>query len=231
MENYLPLLARTALFDGIGENEIRTLCETFRCRTAYYPKGSTILKRDETVDSAGLVLTGGVQAERNGAEGELRIVARHGALSLFGDVLAVSRRRKSPVDVVAVENTEVLFLPLGAIMRDEAPQCRAALSRLRMNLLGALADKYWALNDQLELLRAPSLRARLARRLLAERRRQGSDRFTLPGTRETLAAELCVNRSALSRELGRMQREGLLTARRGDFVIRDAEALRRAAGE
>ncbi len=231
MEKYLPLLERTALFEGLARSEIAALCRAFGCHTAYYRKGSVILKRGEPAERAGIVLSGCVRAERNGADGTLRVVARQEALALFGDVLSVSRGCESPVDVVAAEDTEVLFVPLAALMRQDAPECRDAQARVRMNLLGELSDKYWALNRRLELLRAPTLRARLARLLLSEREERGSDSFTLSGTREMLAAELGVNRSALSRELGRLGREGLLTARRGRFTLHDVAALERLAGE
>ena len=231
MDDCLFHLTRSALFAGVSEADAAALCDSLRCRRAFYPKGSVILRRGEYVERAGLVLSGVVQAERNGADGALRIVARHGALELFGDMLTASGIRKSPVDVIAAEDTEVLFLPLAELMRDGAPDCREARTRIRLNLLSELSEKYWALNAQLELLRAPTLRVRLARRLLAARRAQESNAFTLPGTRETLAAELGVNRSALSRELGKMMREGLFTARRGHFVLHDVAELERLAAQ
>ncbi len=229
MEKYLHLLERTALFEGVSRAEIGALCRALGCRTAAYPKGSVILRRAERVENAGVVLSGSVQAERNGADGTLRIHARQGALGIFGDVLSVSRAEESPVDVVAAEDTEVLFVPLAAVMRDLGPEHRTALERVRLNLLRELSEKYWTLNRQAELLRAPTLRARIARRLLAERREQESDDFTLPGTRETQASELGVNRSALSRELGKMSRDGLLTASRGRFCLLDVPMLYRLA--
>lgn len=231
MEDFLPVLERTALFEGLTRGEIAALCRAFHCRSAYYPKGSIVLRRGEQVENAGVVLSGGVQAERNGADGTLYVVARHGAGALFGDVLTVSRDRKSPVDIAASEDTTVLFVPLAALMEDAPPECRASQVRVRLNLLSELAGKYWALNARLDLLRAPTLRAKLARRLLMERRAQGSDAFELRGTRESLASELGVNRSALSRELGNLAREGVLTARRGHFVLLDVPALERLAGE
>ncbi len=230
MKDYLPLLEKTALFEGIGRDGIAAICGAFPFRSAYYPKGSVVFRRDEPVKDAGIVLSGGVRAERNNTDGELRIIARHGVGALFGDVLTVSRARRSPVDVVAAEDTTVLFVPIIMLMRDEKPSCAAALTRLRMNLLFELSEKYWELDRKVEVLRAQGLRAKLARRLLAEREAWGSDSFELPGTRETLAAELGVNRSALSRELGAMRREGLLAARRGAFTLLDAAELRRIAG-
>ena len=231
MEDYLPVLRRTAVFEGIGEAEIAELCRAFGCRSAYYPRGSALWRRGDPVESAGIVLSGCIQAEQNGADGALRVAARHGAGALFGDVLMSSRLQRSPVDVVAAEDTHVLFLPLGQIMRDTDVSCRDAQVRFRLNLLAEISDKYWALYRRLGWLSAPSLRAKLARRLLSERAERGTDSFVLSGTRETLAAELGANRSALSRELGALQRAGLLRARRGSFVLCDIAALRRLADE
>ena len=227
MADQIALLQATPLFDGLTREEIAALCSAFHCRSAYYPKGSVLWCREDSVTSAGIVLSGCVQAELSGADGMLRIVARHGPGALFGDVLMSSRGQKSPVDIVAAEDTDVLFLPLDEIMRDGGHA--AARTRFRLNLLAELSDKYWALYRRIGCLSGGSLRARLARRLLQEREECGADRFTLSGTRETLAGELGVNRSALSRELGRMRDEGLFSVSRGTFVLLDPEALRRAA--
>jgi len=225
MEDDYSLLARTALFEGITREEIAALCGAYRCRSAHYPKGSVLWRREERVTRAGIVLSGCVQAEQNGADGTLRIAARHGPGALFGDVLTASRAQTSPVDIVAAEDTRVLFLPLTELVRGGGGAPRAAEERFRLNLLAELSDKYWGLYRRLGYLSAPTTRAKLARRLLAE----GKPQFTLRQTREALAAELGVNRSAMSRELGGLAREGLLTVRRGSFTLHDVPALRRIA--
>ena len=227
MADFLTVLERTALFDGLDGGEIDALCRSLGCRRAYYERGSVILKRGARVRSAGIVLSGTVQAERNGADGSLRIVARHGTGALFGDVLNVSHARRSPVDIVAAEDAAVLFVPLDALMSGEG----AALTRVRLNLLSELSEKYWAQSERLALLRLPTLRAKLSRLLLSAREEQGGDRVRLSGTRETLAAELGVNRSALSRELGNMRRDGLLSVNRAAITLLDVAALQKNAGE
>ncbi len=225
MENYLPLLEHVPLFSGLTRAEIAALCRAFGCHSAYYEKDSVIWHRDERVRSAGIVLRGSVQAERNGADGTLHIVARHGAGALFGDILMSSQMQKSPVDIVTAEDSEVLFLPLEQIMREQDVGCPGAQTRFRLNLLAEISDKYWALYRRLSCLNAGDMRARIAQHLLFARDAEQSDSFVLPGTRETLAAELGVNRSALCRELGRMQRDGLIRVKRGRFSILDRSAL------
>ena len=231
MDEMLAVLERTALFDGVSRREIEALCGTLGCRRAYYRKGSVIIERGARVRSAGIVLSGAVQAERNSADGALHIVARHGAGALFGDVLTVSRARRSPVDIVAAEDAAILFVPLDALMREGAAADAAVRARVRLNLLSELSEKYWEQAERLALLRLPTLRAKLSRLLLGARREQGSDHVRLSGTRETLAAELGVNRSALSRELGNMRRDGMIDFSRGRFALLDPAALQKNAGE
>lgn len=50
-------------------------------------------------------------------------------------------------------------------------------------------------------------------------RRAGSRSFTIPFDRQQLADYLNVERSALSNELSKMQRDGLLTCRRSSFCL------------
>ena len=57
------------------------------------------------------------------------------------------------------------------------------------------------------------------------------DTFAVPLTRAGLAEYLNCDRSALSRELGRMQRDGLIETFRGSFKILDKERLRHQCQE
>ena len=222
MEKYLPVLKKLPLFAGIEPSEIVPLCRAFGCYTRRYGAGELLWLRGDRVSAAGIVLSGRVQAERNGVDGTQHIVARHGAGALFGDVLMSSQMQKSPVDIVTCAETTVLFLPLADIMRDESG--RSAAVRFRLNLLGEISDKYWALYRRISFLSEPTLRGRLLRyfRMLCDE--QGSDTVQLPPTRETMAEELYVNRSAMCRELGRMQREGLIVLTKHECtLVRPAE--------
>ena len=69
-------------------------------------------------------------------------------------------------------------------------------------------------------LTEPQLRRRILLFLRDRREEAGSDYFRLPYSRQEMAEVLGVNRSALSRELGRMQREGLLEFYRSSFRLR-----------
>ena len=54
---------------------------------------------------------------------------------------------------------------------------------------------------------------------LLEAKRCGSSTFTVPYDRQALADFLGVDRSGLSAEIGRLQREGVLISRRRTFTL------------
>ena len=60
--------------------------------------------------------------------------------------------------------------------------------------------------------------------LSTEAVRRGSTEFSIPFDRQQLADYLNVERSALSKELGRMQREGILTFRKNRFCLHRAQS-------
>lgn len=56
-----------------------------------------------------------------------------------------------------------------------------------------------------------------------QQRRAGTNPFTIPLNRVQLADYLCVDRSAMSRELGRLRDEGILRFKRSLFYLKDIE--------
>ena len=63
------------------------------------------------------------------------------------------------------------------------------------------------------------MRERVLVYLTMQAGKKGTSRFRIPFTREELADFLCVNRSALSHELGKMEREGLIRFRKNEFTL------------
>ena len=126
---------------------------------------------------------------------------------------------------MATTSCLALYLPYQKIIRPCA-KLHSAHLQLMQNLVLTISDKYFALDRRVELLICKSLRTRISLWLLDEAHRAGSDTFTTPLTRAGLAEYLNCDRSALSRELSQMQRDGLLDTYRSSFKLLEPEALR-----
>lgn len=219
-ENERNALGSCTLFAGIHGPELERLLGCLGAETVRYDKNAIVFHAGQPVRACALVLSGVVRAEAVNAAGEHTLMARHGPGALVGDVLMSTPGGVSPVYVIASEATTVLYLSFRTIM-EGCRECCPAHSRLRENLIGEIARKYWAQRQRLRYLSVGSLRRRIAMYLLD----QGAGTFCLGMTREDLADFLCVNRSALSRELGRMKRDGLIDFYRDTFRILEPEQL------
>ena len=175
-----------------------------------------------------MVLSGGVRAESLLPSGERSLTAVHGPGALVGDVLMATRDTKSPVDVIAAQNTAALFLPYRAMMASCAHACEHH-ALLRENLLAEIAEKYWRLRRRAEYLARHSLRARIAAFLLDAAADAGGNTFSLGMRREDLAAYLGANRSALCRELSRLRAEGWIDCCRDSVRLINTAALAKSA--
>lgn len=218
------VLHACGLFQGIAPEEAEQLLTCLHAEEAVFEKNEIIFHMGQPIQSCILILSGAVRAETVNAAGEHSLMAYHGAGALVGDVLMATPGGVSPVYVIAAERVKLVYLPFRRIM-GSCPKCCPAHTRLRENLISEIAQKFWAQRRLTRYLTAKSLRGRIAMYLLDQ---EGST-FSLGGTREDLADRLCVNRSALSRELGRMKAEGLVDFYRDTFRILDAEKLRQYA--
>jgi len=219
----LETLGQCSLFQGMASPEIETLCGELCAVRQRLSRGERLWLKGDAVRRCGVVLSGRLRAEEVSGSGRRHVAALHGPGAVFGDVLMVTRAGHSPVDLIAAEAAEVLLLSYESIMAGSGRD----VALLRENLLDELAEKYWLLRRRLRYMAPRSLRARVARRLLDAAARGNT--FSLGCTREELADQLGVNRSALSRELSRMRQEGLLDFYRDSFRLLDRPALEEAA--
>ena len=219
-------LLSASLFEGLEKKAVAGFLKEARCRLGSFPRGTILLSQGDSVAAAGVLLSGKIKAYRLNRQGEENLQSVLGPGSMFGDMLMATDNGKSPVTVEVTEDARVLFVPFDSIMAAGGEFG----NRLRVNLLHELSARYWALSRKVRYLSERSLRGRIALFLLDAARDQGGLTFTLPMTREAMASLLGVNRSALSRELSRMEKDGLVAVYRGSFRLLDREGLESCIG-
>lgn len=205
------VLSKCGLFKGLTDQEALQLLNCLHGEKTVYEKNEILFRMGEPVTACALVLSGAVRAESVNSAGVRSVTAYHTPGALVGDVLMATPGGVSPVYVLAAERTEVLFLPFQRIMGG-CEKCCTCHVRLRENLISEIAQKYWLQRRRIRYLSEKSLRERILLYLYDEA--DGRTEFQLTGTREDMADFLCVNRSALSRELSRMKAEGIVDLER-----------------
>jgi CRP-like cAMP-binding protein len=135
-----------------------------------------------------------------------------------------------PVSVIAAERSEILLIDYRKIVTTCSSAC-AFHARLIENMLRILAEKNILLTRKLVYFSQRTIREKLLSFLSDQAVREGSDAentvVEIAFNRQELADYLCVDRSALSRELGVMQTEGLIRYHKNRFEIMANDGQRR----
>jgi len=224
MTEISPILQKSPLFADIAAGELAAMLSCLGARTVHYDKGETVFAEGGKAEAFGIVLNGGVQIVRVDYSGNRSIVARSGAGELFGESFACAQVESLPVDVVAEADSEVMLIDARRVLRTCTNAC-AFHSQIIYNIMRLLAVKNLAFHQKLEVTSKRTTREKLLAYLALEAKRQGSLCFVIPYDRQGLADYLEVDRSGLSAEIGKLAREGVLEARRSEFVILKPEEM------
>ena len=214
-------IVRSPLFAGVAPEEVAALLGCLQAQRQSVARGATILRMGEATNVLGLVCAGRVYVESVDMWGNRTLLGSAGPGEVFAEAYACVPGEPLMVDVVAAEDTELLSLNVGRLLTVCANGC-AFHTRMIQNLLTVLARKNLGLARR-SLHGAPkTIRGKLLSYLSFQAMREHSDRFTIPFNRQELADYLGVDRSALSAELGRMRREGLIEFEKNRFRMMDA---------
>ena len=214
----LRILANAALFAGVASADISAMLRCLSPRRRHYQAGETILHAGDLALEVGVVLEGSVRVERVDAWGNRFILERFGPGEVFAEAYACVEGEPLLVDVVAAEACETLFLDTARVL-SLGPTADACHARLVRNLLTEMAKKNLLLSRRIRLIAPHTIRERLLAYLSGEVVRRGTRTFVIPFDRQQLADYLAVERSALSAELSRMRRDGLIECERSRFTL------------
>lgn len=222
--NWREVLRRCPLFEGIGEDETAGLLSCLGASVRRFARGGMPLLEGQELHTIGIVLAGVLEVAQEDAAGNRHIIGRMGPAELFGETVACAGEPVSPVTVIAVEPAEILDVDFRRLIRPCGNLCSRHTS-LIANLLRILAGKNILLTRKMDFLTRRTIRGRVAAYLMAEMRRAEYLEFDIPFDRNGMAEYLSCDRSALSRELGRLRADGVLDWHRNRFAVLDARML------
>lgn len=218
MEKYFDFLLRLPLFDGVEAQQLPNLLQCLQASVVFYAKGDSVFLQGDAVSTIALVLAGSVLVTKDDVFGNHSIIGNLEAGSILAETFVCAGVKEMPVGVAAFSPCSLLFLDYRRIVVT-CPSACGQHSRLIENMLYIMAQKNLALNDKIEHLSRRTTREKLRSYLLSEAKKQNSMQFTISFNRQDLADYLCVDRSAMSWELGKMRASGLLSFHRSTFTL------------
>lgn len=218
MKNDMKILEKVSIFNDFTDNEIETIIECLNGKIRSYGKHESIVLAGDKVSSLGIVLSGNVQISREDIMGNRMIVAGLLEGEIFGETFASAGLEVSPVSIYALMPSKILWLSINRIVSPCASVC-GFHSKLIRNLLQLIATKNMFLNERMNLLSKRTIREKIMSYLVSQAGEQSSSEFEIPLNRNELADYLCIDRSAMSRELGKLRDEGMIEFHKNTFHL------------
>ena len=209
-------LKKIGLFKDMDSEEISRCVEALNGRQLTFCRGEYVMNAGDATADMGIVLSGSVTVESNDIWGNRTILSHVGENGYFAETYACLKDAVMPVDVAANVDCEILLLTVGHLDRFRQENWQPIFIA---NLLSVSMGKNLALSGRIFHTAPRTIRGKLLSYLSSVSLSSRSREFDIPFDRQQLADYLNVDRTALSKELGKMRDEGLVAFRKNRFVL------------
>jgi len=218
LEKYLNIIEKLPLFNGITREKIPQVLSLLNASVENFKKGQTISNEGDKVKRAEIVLFGNVQVFEQDYYGNRNLISDLTDGQLFGEALCCSETESFPYYIMAVENSTVLLFDCKILMSQKG--CAYGFcGQFMQNLLQIISQKSLILREKITLLSKRTTREKLMEYLLLESKKAGKREFDIPLDRQQLADYLGVDRSAMSSEISKLQKDGIIKTHKKHFII------------
>ncbi|MDR2166656.1 MAG: Crp/Fnr family transcriptional regulator [Clostridiales bacterium] len=210
--NYLEILKSAALFKGIDDLQLAHLLKCIGANQKIFKKGEFVLLAGDNPTRIGILLSGQLHILSEDSDGNSFFVGILNPGEIAGGALCCAGVAESPISVMAKEQSEVLLMDFSRILATCSSSC-ANKQKLLINMLQYVSNRNVQLQNRLGIVSVRSVRKKILRYLLSF----GREEIAIPFNRQEMADFLAIERSALSHELGKMKKDGIIDYRKNRF--------------
>lgn len=218
MQNYIDLIAKAPFFNGVKAEDFTRTLDYLNAYISRYQKDEPIFTEGDAVTRAGIIISGQAQIRLVDYNGNSNILAQLPTGEMFGEALCSIEADELPVSIYASEPCEVLFFDSKKLLDVENNDFDLK-PLLVKNLLMIVSAKALRLRAKINILSQRTTQEKIMAYLLMEAKRCGKKEFTIKLDRQQLADFLGVERSAMSAELSRLRKDGIIETRKSYFKI------------
>lgn len=218
-------LSTCQLFEGLSAKEIEKLFTSVSYKVNRYEKDQPIFHLMDDADHVAIILRGSIQAQKIFPSGHAMQVTVGHCGDMLGQAAMFSAQRKYPVELTALESSELLML-------DRANMLKLLHSDVRVldAFLSELATATFQLQWRIELLSYSGIQQKIAFYLLSRSMQSGDPVVPIPGSITKWALSMNVSRPSLHRELRDLENQGLISIASPHITVLDPQALRKILG-
>jgi CRP/FNR family cyclic AMP-dependent transcriptional regulator len=215
-------LGSVALFSGLSPEELRLLGN--RAVRRQVSQGELLISEGDFCKGLHIIVAGKLRIFKSSVSGREQVLAIEGPGGSVAE-LPVFDGGPYPASVSAVEDSQILF-----ISRADLRNFCLEHPEVALKMLAVVGARLRRLVGIIEELSFTTVRQRLVAALLRLAQTEGlrtenGIEFDLPGTHQDIAQQLGTVRELVSRNLMRLQAEGLLHVEARSIVVRDLPGL------
>lgn len=218
MNKYYNQIKNSPVFYGMNDEELQGLLECFNARVRKYEEGEMIIRQGDIIKNIYLILKGAVNIEKDTYWGRRMIISQLTENNNIALAFVASKNIESNIDAIAVEDSELLILNYEKC----TSMCQNACTRHKVlinNLFEILSKENIELIQKIENISQKTIREKLLTYLSNEAKKNRNSSFEIPFNRQDLADYLNIDRSAMSFELSKLQKEGLISYNKNKFML------------
>lgn len=218
MEEILIVLEKTELFKNLKIDEIKKCLKDLNAKKKSFEKNNLIYELGKPIDKIGLVISGNAHVIKEDFWGNRTILTQLKKGNIFGEVMSFQKNKNPNINVEISKKSEILFLDFKKIF-DSDEVLESYNKKLVLNMFSIVTKKSVLLTEKIEHITKKSIREKVFSYLSAYSFKCENDSFKIPFNRQELADYLSVERTALSRELSKMQEENLISFKNNKFKL------------
>lgn len=213
------LLKKLDLFHDIQPKDFPSLLHCIGAFQKAFQKSEYIVLDGSQMSQVGVVLTGKIQMIKEDCWGNKNILSVIYPGDVFGESIVCGSLSSSIVSFQAAEDSHILFLPFHRVLCSCSRSCKFH-QQLIENMVEVIAEKNVRLMEKMEIVSKKTIRERVLAYLSQQVQKEGKLYVQSDMGRLDLADYLCVDRSALTRELARMKKEGIIDFEKNTFLLK-----------
>ncbi len=211
----MEVLKKNRLFWNLSDQDIKNLLEPDACILGRYGKKTVIVHENEPCRSVGFILEGTLSFQQISVSGEMIKIHMFHPGDCFGLAIIFASQPLYPYTLITSSAAAILYIPIErikALLNVSPVFCN--------NFSVHLSDRIRMLQAKVRILSQRDVRSRLILYLSGAASHTGAARFKLSSSKTEIADLIGVARPSVSRELRRMQEDGLIVLEGNWITIR-----------
>lgn len=202
-------MQNSALFRGLTDSECQKMLKNLGAKLKNCNTNETIMSYSDAPDYIYIVLSGTAELASYDYDGNKSILERYTPDSVFGERFFYSLSTDELV-VSATSDCEVLYFKYTTAIYENVSKYHA---RFLDNLFSMIAKKSYLQSQHIDVLSKRTIREKLLSYFEIQASKNSSFSFSLPMSLSTLADYLSIDRSAMQRELKKLNDENLIVSK------------------